>query len=350
MLPNLTHFSRIITVWVLFCWLASGPQDAFAQDLHYSQFYNEPIVYNPAFTGIFNGDHRFMFSFRDQARNIPVPYLTFTASYDRKLFAKNSTNRFFGLGAFINYDEQGDGNLRLINLNISGSYSYIINDHNIITLGGLVGIANRAFDPENLTWDSQWDTQTNSFNPSAPSGESFDYEGFTFMETALGLNYRLQNSERTKLDLGVGAYHITQPNTTFYNNTTEKLPMRWSFMAIGSLELTDKLDLRVDGLYQIQEVYRELQFGSYLNFYLNQSRGKNRQFRFGLGYKTIAEVMFIKAGVQINEWFLSASYDIDFYEFSSLDPADPGRGPEIHLRYIIKNVKPKGRFKICPIF
>ena len=350
MLPNLTHLFKLGAPWVLAFYLSMSCSSSYAQDLHYSQFYNEPMVYNPALTGIFNGDHRFIFSFRDQGRNVPVPYLSFTAAYDRKLYAKSSDRRFFGVGGFINYDKQGDSNLRLININLTGSYSYLINDRNIISLGGLLGFGNRAFDPTNLTWDSQWNTTTNTFNSSAPSGENFSYESFNFLETALGFNYRWQKSVRTKVDLGVGAYHISQPNTTFYNNTSEELPMRLSFYGIGTMELTPKLDIQLDALYQIQNVYRGLQFGSYLNMYLNQARGKNRQFRVGAGYKTIAEVLFIKAGVQINEWFVSASYDIDFYEFSRLDPVDPSRGPEVHIRYIIKNVKPQGKFKVCPIF
>ena len=32
---------------------------SFSQDLHYSQFYNAPLVISPALTGIFNGDQRF---------------------------------------------------------------------------------------------------------------------------------------------------------------------------------------------------------------------------------------------------------------------------------------------------
>jgi len=320
------------------------------QDLHYSQFYNEPLLYNPALTGIFNGDHRFMFSFRDQARNIPVPYLSFTGSYDRKIYPKKADKGFFGLGGYINYDKQGDSNLRLINVNISGSYSYVLNDHNILSLGALVGIANRAFDPIQLTWDSQWDTQTNSFNQNLPTGENFNFENFNYLETALGLNYRWQSSDRTKVDIGAGFYHITQPNTTFSTGTDEKLPLRMSLYGIGSMALTDKLDVQIDVLHQIQETYRQFQFGGYLNFYLNQARGKNRQFRVGAGYKTTGEVLYAKAGFEINQLFVAASYDIDMSQFGRNDVGSPGKGPEVHIRYIIKKVKPQGRFKICPIF
>ena len=296
------------------------------------------------------GTRDFMASFRDQGRSIPVPYLTFSGSYDRKIYPKNRTNGFFGAGLFMNYDKQGDSQLRLININATGSYTHVLNQNNLLTIGGLIGFSTRGFDPVALTWDSQWDTATNAFNSSLPTGETFDFESFNFLETALGLNYRWQKSERTKIDLGVGAFHLTQPNSTFSNSVSEVLPMRLSFYGISSTALTDKLDIQFDVLYQMQEEYNEFLFGGYLNFYLNQTRGKNRQFRVGAGYKTTSEVVFIKAGVQINEWFVAASYDIDLSDFTADQNGAPGRGPEVHLRYIIKHVKPQGKFKICPIF
>ncbi|MBT8233160.1 MAG: PorP/SprF family type IX secretion system membrane protein [Saprospiraceae bacterium] len=327
-----------------------GLKIAEAQDLHYSQFYNAPLNINPGLTGIFNGDQRVTLSFRDQGRSIPVPYLTFSASYDHKILPKKSKNGFFGVGAFFNYDKQGDSNLRLINLNLAGSYSRIINERNILTIGGLIGYANRGFDPAALTWDSQWDTRTNSFNSSLGSGETFSFESFGYLETGLGLNYRWQKTQRTKLDVGIGGFHLTSPQSRFNDAVDQKLPLRLSAYAIYTKELNADLDLQLDAMYQLQGEYREMLLGAYLNFYLNQTRGKERQFRVGGGYKTTADVLFIKAGIQINEWFLSASYDIDLSETASQHVGASGRGPELHLRYIIKHVKPLGKFKTCPIF
>jgi len=319
------------------------------QDLHYSQFYNAPLVINPGLTGVFNGDQRVTLSFRDQGRSLPIPYLSFTAAYDQKVYPKKSDKGFWGIGGFFNYDKQGDSQLQLLNLNLTGSYSRILNENNIITIGGMLGYANRGFDPEALTWDTNWDTSTNSFNGALGSGENFSFESFNFIETALGINYRWQKSERTKLDFGVGGFHLTKPKSRFYETVEQALPMRFSLYAIHSRELTDKIDVQVDVMYQLQDKYREFLIGAYLNFYLNQQRGKNRQFRVGGGYKTIANVLFIKAGIQINELFVAASYDLDFSDEAKAHLGGSGFGPELHLRYIIKHVKPLN-FKTCPIF
>jgi type IX secretion system PorP/SprF family membrane protein len=339
--------SRIIFLLLLACLILPSLQ---SQDLHYSQFYNAPLVVNPALTGVFNGDQRVTFSFRDQGRSLPVPYLSFTAGYDLNIYPKKSDKSFWGVGGFFNYDKQGDSKLQLLNFNLTGSYSRILNKRNIITIGAMIGYANRGFDPEALTWDTQWDTNTNQFNGSLGSGESFSFESFSFIETGLGLNYRWQKNERTKFDIGVGGFHLTQPQSRFNDTVDQILPMRFSVYAIHSRELTQKLNIELDAMYQHQDTYREFLVGAYLNFYLNQERGKSRQFRVGGGYKGTADVFFIKAGVQINELLVAASYDLDLSDDASVVPGGSGFGPELHLRYIIKNVKPLGNFKTCPIF
>jgi len=352
MCRTLNFNSLRVTVSVaLLLFLFSAKPSLNGQDLHYSQFYNAPLTISPGLTGIFNGDERVTVSFRDQGRSIPVPYTTFTVGYDRKFLPKKIYDHkgFFSGGAFFNYDRQGDSNLQLLNINLTGSYTLIVNNNNLLTFGAALGYANRGFDPDALIWDNQWDQATSTFL-GGPSGEDWEFESFGFIETALGINYRWQKTERTKFDLGVGGWHITTPSTDFSTRTAEEsLPMRLSFYGIYSKELNTKLDLQLDAMYQMQQDYRELLFGAYANFYLNQQRGKNRQFRAGLGYKTNPSVLFAKFGFQINEIFVAASYDFDGSDLAFDHPGAPGRGPEIHFRYIIKHVKP-GKFKVCPIF
>ena len=279
-----------------------------------------------------------------------MPWFNFSLGYDRKFYPKKKTNGFFGAGAYFNYDVQGDSKLRLGNLNLSGSYTRILNQRNLITGGLALGYASRGFDPDNLTWDRFWDDQRFVVNAGLGSGENFSFENFAYLETSVGINYRWQKSARTKLDLGVGAFHLTTPTSEFTSISTaqnqQSLPLRLAFTGVYSRKLTDDMDLQLDALYQRQDVYNELLFGGYLNFYLNQQRGKEFQFRVGVGYRT-RQAIYPKIGLEFNNFFISGSYDIYLDEFSQ---EHGGGGPELHLRYIIKHVKPLGKFKVCPIF
>ena len=71
-----------------------------AQDLHFSQFQNSPLNHNPALTGVFSGDQRFAASYRRQWFQVPVDYLTFSASYDMK-FKPDGARSFWSAGAML---------------------------------------------------------------------------------------------------------------------------------------------------------------------------------------------------------------------------------------------------------
>ncbi len=317
------------------------------QDLHYSQFYNSPLNVNPALTGVFKGDHRFQLSVRDQWRYVPVPWFTFSGSYDRKLYPKKTDKYFWGLGANLNHDRQGDSRLNLTSLNVSGSFNYILNSNHVISVGLLVGFASRGFSTDDLRWDKQWDGV--AFNSSLESGESFDMQRFSFIETGAGLNYRFQKSTRTKIDVGVGAYHLYEPETNFYDSESKKLPMHLTFSGVGSIKLVDALDLQVHAIQQLQDEYRETILGGLLKLYLNSKRGKELELHAGLGYRTSKSLIPTLALSYQKRYYVSLSFDIDDTEFNNLTTSNRG-GPEMHFNYIITNVKPLKDLKICPIY
>ncbi len=336
--------AKLLLLTILFVGISKNIS---AQDLHYSQFYNAPSTISPALTGIFNGDQRVSVSVRDQWRSVPVPWFTATIAYDQKYYSKKSKNSFFGIGGSLNYDRQGNSNLTLTNLNLSGSYNYVINSNNVISLGLLVGFATRGFDVGNLTWDKQWDGL--QFVPGSSGGEDFDLQRVALFENGAGLNYRLQLNKRTKIDLGVGGFHLIAPDVTYTGSSAvlPRLPRRFSAYGIGSIGLTDKLDFQVDGMAQFQGPYREYLIGGYLNYFLNRQAGKSIAVRAGVGYRT-SQALYPKVALQYNQVFVAFSYDIDLSEFSQ---HTSGRGgPELHFQYLITHVKPMGQFKVCPIF
>ncbi len=315
-----------------------------AQDLHYSQFYNSPLNLNPAQVGVFSGDQRFSLSFRDQWRFVPVPWTTFSIAYDFKKYLTDDKH-FLGLGGNLNYDRQGASKMTLTGINLGASYNRSLNASNVISGGIMLGYNTRAFNVDNLTWDKQWNGV--GFDPNAPSGETFNARRVGLLEIATGVNYRWQKSERTKVDVGIGAFHINQPSTTFTSNN-ESLPMHLTFSAIGNLMLANQLDIQLSALNQKQEKYNETLVGGLLKFYVNQKRGKETQVHAGVGYRTSGSLIPTFA-IQYNEWYASFSYDLDNNQFNKTTASNRG-GPEFHLRYIIKNVRPMKERKNCPIY
>ena len=316
-----------------------------SQDIHYSQFYNSALNYNPANAGIFNGDKRAMLSVRNQGGSVPVPWFTFSGAYDFKIYPKRSEKYFLGLGVNYNYDRQGNSRLTLNNFNVALSYSRILNKENILSVGGIIGYSSRGFNQETLTWDMQW--TGSDVNLLLGSGENFSAERVSFIETGVGVNYRYQKSERSKIDVGVGLYHFVEPSTGFYEGSDAKLPMRLDLSAVGSIKLIDELDVQLHVLSQRQLIYDELLFGGLLKIYLNQKRGKETELHLGGSYRT-SKYLVPTIALRYKQMYVGASYDIDMSTFN--DDHNGLGGPEVHFRYIITNVKPLKLFKTCPIF
>lgn len=316
------------------------------QDLHYSQFYNSPQNYNPAQVGMFAGDHRFIFSLRDQWRFVPVPWFTMSGAYDRRFEIGKSGKQFIGGGVNFNYDFQGTSRLNLTALNLSGSYQILLSKKHIVGAGLLLGFATRGFNFGDLTWDKQWNGD--SFDPNLPTGENFDAQRVTFLENAVGLNYRFQQSSRTYADLGGAMYHVLQPAANFYDVDNTKLPRHLSLTGIVNVKVLSKLDVQAHGLYQNQGEYKEIIYGGLLKYHLNDKPGKVFQIHAGLGYRT-AKSLFPTLAIQYNEIYASFSYDIDRNEFNRVLNSNRG-GPELHVRYVITNVKPLNEHKACPIY
>lgn len=319
--------------------------EAKSQDIHYSQFYNSPLNINPALTGVFNGDVRVIGSLRDQWRQVPVPYTTFSGSYDMKYIPKKSDKYFLGFGGIFNYDQAGDSKLNLTDLNLSGSYNYLVNNNNVLSIGAMLGVASEGFNENDLTWSNQWNGLT--VEPGRGSGEIFATNRFTYLETGVGANYRYQSdSSRTYANIGAGVFHLTQPISGVIDLGEPRLPIRTALSAELNFQLANAFDIQGHFLSQFQGPYSEYVLGGLAKLFVNQDKGKLFRIDLGASYRTSGFVA-PTLGFQYNQIYVGASYDINLGEFNQ--SITPNGGPEVHVRYIITKVKALNQ-KPCPIY
>src|SRR3569623_68854 len=83
-----------------------------AQDLHFSQYYNAPLLVNPANTG-FNPDYDYRVggNYRNQWASVGNPYKTMSVWGDTKLFANRFEDGWMGVGVSLLKDVAGSGSL-----------------------------------------------------------------------------------------------------------------------------------------------------------------------------------------------------------------------------------------------
>lgn len=340
-------FTLLYLLGVLFIIL---PNMVKGQDIHYTQFYNSPLNLSPGLTGIYDGDHRFSGHFRRQWQNVPVDYLTFTGSYDGKIYPKKTGENFFGGGIHFNYDRSGFSKLQLAQLALSGSYSIVLNSSFIITPGIQAGISQRAFREDGITTDSQFDSFLQRYEPGLPTGENFENLSIVFANLGAGLNFRLQKDARTNIDFGVGAFHLNRPDQAFFSSAEYKLASRFTGYLMGTLQLINNLDLVARGATQFQGEYNENLAGLGLRFHLNQQRGKQLNLLIGANARFSGPMDAIAPTIEVefNTLKVAASYDINISDFQLA--SEYRGGPEVAVIYRIVKVKPLKVYKTCPIY
>ena len=316
-----------------------------AQDIHFSQFGNAPINLSPALTGIFGGDVRFVGNYKSQW-DPSVSYLTFSGAADMKIDKFCSNHDQWAGGLIFNYDQAGDSKLSLTQLALNGSYTQRISDNNFMTLGVQISGYQRSFSTDDLEWGSQFGVRT--FDPNQATGESFTDESVFYGDFSAGLNWHFQkpNSQsswnkqnRTKLDLGVGLFHINKPDKSFYDdNMEDNLPIRLALYGLGTFRLIDPLDLVLVGMYQGQGPHQEIVFGIGGKIHLINELTSQLNVLFGVNFRLGDRDAFIpNVEVGYNSWKFGLSYD---WNTSGFNKVTDGRGGiELSAAYIF--VKPQ---------
>lgn len=316
----------------------------FAQDLHFSQFQNSPLNHNPALTGIFSGDQRFAASYRRQWFSVPVEYMTFSGSYDRK-FLRDGAKNFFSGGLLFDYDKAGTADMSTAYLGVNGSYTMGLTDAILLTGGATIGGGQRGSNVEGLRWGSQWDGDR--VDPTLPSGEEDLDETHFMFDIGAGLNLRLQKSARTRLDIGAGGFHLNRRNDSYYPDGTGKVPIRLALQSYGSLEVLPQLDLQANVLAQFSGPYQEIVLGGMLNIHISTKKAREIQFGVGLGVR-LDDALIPQVALSYDGWRAGFSYDVNT---SGFDVATNERGgPEFSLIYIITEVRALDQSKLCRIF
>jgi type IX secretion system PorP/SprF family membrane protein len=316
-----------------------------AQDVHLSQFQYGRLLLNPALTGLFNGDRQATVVNKEQYFSVPVDYVTVSGSYDMNFRQCYSEKSFFSAGALFNYDQSGDAKLSLASLTANGSYTIALGNGFFIGGGVYVGLGQRSFNTKDLTWDNQW--SGTGFDPTIPSGESFKQTSFTFVDVGSGANFRIQGKDRTKLDVGLGAFHLNRPTYSFYDDSDFRLPIRLSLYGLGVVKLGESIDLFGNVLRQDQGPYSETVLGGGVIIHL--SNRKARELEVHLGFLgRLEDAMIPQIAIRYDGWLGGFSYDLNTSPFK--EATDQKGGPEFFLTYTFKKLCPLKQTKVCTIF
>lgn len=306
----------------------------YAQDIHFSQYFNTPLLTNPALTGNFKGSNRFILNYKDQWGSLTKnSYKTLAFSYDRSVYK----NKFFS-GLHILSDKAGDANMGLTQIALYVASKVKIHTNDYLKVGIQGAWSQHSYNFETLTWNSQFDGIL--INQNINSSEISNHENLSYIDFSTGMLWTHIFEQENQFNLGFSAFHITKPKYySFLSN--EEIYVRWVLHADYSIPVVKNILLLDPYLLMIiQGPSKEMFFGmSAKYFYETNTRliDNPSYVCFGAYYRN-KDAIIVNTRFNYKSLFdLDLSYDINI---SSLYTSTKARGGmEISIIYTIPEKK-----------
>lgn len=332
------------TKTLLFSFFLFLVNSVFAQDAHFSQFYNTPLLISPAYTGNADGNIRGFMNYRTQWASLAVPYKTFAASLEYAV--RNKKKSYLGLGAFFLNDKVGDFELATNEFTFSVAAGHYLNEKNKIVVGIQTGICQKSIKSENFKWGNQYNGL--AYDPSISASESFFLNKISYSNLSAGIAwdydlnegsggiYSLKNYKlRTNLALGV--YHVNRPNISFYKNMEDRLYQKYIVHASASRGIQNTNIFFLPSIIMLKQgSAKETIAGMQVRYILKQGTNytgftNGNAVSFGAYYR-YKDALIVTTQIEIAQYSLGISYDINI---SPLSVSSYGRGGvEFTLKYV----------------
>lgn len=281
-----------------------------AQGLHFSQYYQNPLLLSPANAALIpEKDFRAGVSYRNQWAAVPVPYNTFSAYGDFQVLRnRNSGNSWLGLGLAFYNDKVGDGQLSLTRSEGVIAYHVLLNERSLISIGLSAAYCQRSIDFSSLTFDAQWDGF--SYSSTLPSGEPGGMVKTTYADAGVGINYAYFPNEYVFVKLNVGATHVNRPKETFYNSEN-RLGIRPTANVDALFKVNSSFIINPSVYYSQQVNAWELMCGTLIYIVIGDNYAINGQIIAG-GFYRWDDAIIATIGYEWHSGIrLLASYDVN---------------------------------------
>lgn len=234
-----------------------------AQDINFSQFYEIPVLRNPALAGLFKGDIKFTTNYRNQWQSIGSSFQTSAISFESRTSINQSSSDYLSLGLQLTNDVAGDSKLGKTQFFPFVTYHKLLAGatNTYLSLGFMGGPAQQRFNPIGLRFDDQF--VDNVYSPLNPTRQNFSRTNFTYADASVGLSISSELGV-TKAYFGTSYFHFLQPKVAFNQDFDIRLNRKF-VLNLGLTTPTSDFDNIV--------VYGDMFF-----------QGGNRQFQGGVVY------------------------------------------------------------------
>jgi len=312
---------------------------SYSQDPFYSQFYNSPLLLNPALTGVNYGNIRIIGQYKNYLASID-PFNTFGVSLDMSIMDKDQKPNFGGIGIMLLNSSSGAGQDILL-ANISFSYHLDIGakNKNFLAFGIQGGLNQTNIDFSSLSTQSQW-VPGFGRDPNLGNAEPTLDERMNLIDINAGILWYAFPTEKLSWFLGAAAYHINEPEGSLTGETST-LSRRWVFHT-GSRIFTSQKFAIVPNIVFMQQNSLNLFYAG-----LSGEYGISSQMILSLGtWLRNTDALIFGAGIEYKQFNLGLSYDTIL---SDLKAATSNGGIEISITYNVqKSIPNVNKFQSNP--
>lgn len=298
--------------------------NSFSQDLHFSQWFNAPLLTNPANTGFIpDADYRIGANYRNQWSSVmTVPYKTFSVWGDAQLFRERIESGWLGLGGMILRDVAGSGTLTTTRAYASVAYHQMIGEAHLLSFGMNAGWSNKRINSAALKFPDQFDGKF--FDNNLPTSVILDNPSSSYLDMQAGLNYAFFPTEDLYLNGGVSVMHLNRPRESFFAadpaGFDARIAPRYTAFLNASIKMNEDVILNPMAYYSLQAGASELVGGAVLNYNLS---GDGEQQLIGGLFMRPGDAIIPMVGFEWNFIRLTFSYDVTT---SSLKQYNNSRG------------------------
>lgn len=315
-----------------------------SQDIHFSQFTQASLYYNPANAGFFRGDQRVVTNYKDQWRSINNAFRSYGLQFDTKFFAKGINKSYMGGGIYCFRDKAGDGVSSQTEIGLSGSYIMPLTEKTRLSAGLMGSYSNRQVNPENLQWGNQFNG--NNYDPGMNNHEQFLRRSLNQFDIGMGVAYSrydknktITSSDQIHYTIGAAVFHINQPQ---YAYTSIKDGLNWKAVIHGSGHFGIKNSsyaVLPRFLMAFQGPNHEVMVGGYMRYMLKMESKYTGFFKesavsAGAVYR-VGDAVVPGIFLEMHSFGIGFSYDINISDLTQASNSNGGM--EISLRFINPN-------------
>jgi type IX secretion system PorP/SprF family membrane protein len=324
-----------------------------AQDIHFSQFFEAPLLRNPSLAGIFTGDIRVQGVYRNQWGSVTIPYKTGSFNFEYKKPIGRGDD-FITTGLQLLYDKAGTTNFTTTNVLPALNYHKSLSDQKTkyLSLGFMGGIVQRRIDRSKMTTNNHYDG--NGFNPGLADGESFVNANYSYADGSVGMSFNSAIGGDGKAGdnyfFGVAYHHFNRPKNTFYTSPAIELSPKWVISSGVRFDLNETSYFTLQADHNIQGPYRETVGGALYSYKIgNDYDNPDYTVHFGafLRWKD-AFIPVVK--LDYNPFSVALSYDVNVSELKTASQGKGGMELSVTYRGFFDRNNSSRNAVLCPKF